>query len=156
MAHIFRVGENGARFLKHLGRGKKWLCQVWGQGEHMCNIDNSPNTSLSPFCLNSNSIQMNPKPFGNLNHHMNLQHLAPCQVWKSNDKEKLHDDYKNCSWAVTLQVRVLPFQRRVHQIFDMATWRDPTRIYTRKLSIKELRLRVKALTSTPMPDPFKF
>ena len=101
MAPIFRSCKNEKRFLKPLGREKNWLCPVWGQGETKCNMNNSPNTSLSTFCLNSNSNQMNPKPLGNLNHHMNLQHLTPCQVWKSNDKAKLHDDYKNCSWAVT-------------------------------------------------------
>src|SRR4051812_3149287 len=95
MAHLFGSCKNVAR-----------LCQVWGQGEHMCNNEKSPNTSLSPFCLNSKAIQMNPKPFGNLSPHMNLQHLAPCQVWKTNDKEKLHDDYKNYSWVVT----TLPYQ----------------------------------------------
>src|SRR4051812_36698132 len=58
--------------------------------------------------------------------------------------------------ATWLQVRVLPLQRRVHRIWDMATWRDPTRICTRKLNFKELRARVKALTSSKMPDPFKF
>src|SRR3954466_3756666 len=68
----------------------------------MCNKDNSPNTSLPPFCLNSIEIQMNSKLLGILNHHMNLQHLAPCQVWKSYDKEKLHDDYKNFFSVVTL------------------------------------------------------
>ena len=51
-----------------------------------------------------------------------------------------------------LQVRELPLQCRVHRICDLVTWRDPTRICTGKLSIKELRLRVKALTSTPMLD----
>src|ERR1043165_8616204 len=101
MAHIFRVGKNVVEFLKPLGMKMNWVCQVWDQGEHMCNINNSPNTSLSPFCLNSKAIQMNPKSFGILNHHMNLQHLAPCQVWKSIDKGKLHDDYKNCYWAIT-------------------------------------------------------
>src|SRR3954467_3053626 len=97
----------------------KWLCQVWGQGEHMWNNEKCPNTSISPFCLNSKAIQMNPKPFGILNHHMNLQHLAPCQVWKSNDKAKLHDVNKNCSWAVT----TLPYQH----------W-----IWSRDLSMKQL------------------
>src|SRR3954467_2844396 len=97
----------------------------------MCNKDNSPNTSLPPFCLNSTEIQMNSKPFGILNHHMNLQHLAPCQVWKSYDKEKLHDDYKNCSWAVM----ALPYQH----------W-----ISSRDLSMKQLGiLRTKMIFTLP-------
>src|SRR4051812_13624685 len=37
---------------------------------------------------------------------MNLQSLAPCQNTRSSDKVKLHDDFKNCKWAVT----ALPYQ----------------------------------------------
>src|SRR4051812_43105057 len=58
--------------------------------------------------------------------------------------------------ATWLQVQVLPLQCRVHRICDMATWRDPTRISTRKLNFKELRARVKALTNSKLPEPFKF
>ena len=98
-----------------------WLCQVWGQGEHMCNNEKSLNTSLYPFCLNSKTIEMNSKPFGNLNHHMHLQHLAPCQVWKSNDKAKLHDVYKNWSWAIT-KIHILTHGTIARKFY--VTWHD--------------------------------
>ena len=106
---IFGDGKNDVRFLKPLTMQKKWLCQVWGLGEHNCKWNNSSNSSLEPFYLNSNSNQMDSKPFGNLNHHMELQNLAPCQVTRSSDKVQFHDDFTNCSWAVTVIYLVLLF-----------------------------------------------
>src|SRR4051812_30045926 len=68
----------------------------------------------------------------------------------------MKDDLKPYDLVATwLQVRVLPLQRRVHQICDMATWRDPTRICTRKMNFEELCARVKALTNNKLSDPFK-
>ena len=55
-----------------------------------------------------------------------------------------------------LQVQVLPLQCRVHRICDMASWRDPTRICSKKMKFEELSARVKAFTSNKLPEPFKF
>jgi hypothetical protein len=58
--------------------------------------------------------------------------------------------------APWFDVRVLPLQRRVHRICDMSGGRDPTRICTKKMSPEELVIRVKALTSSKLPKPFRF
>ena len=58
--------------------------------------------------------------------------------------------------ATWLYVRVLPLQRRVHRICDMLGGRDPTRICTKKMSLEELFVRMKALTSSKLPKPFRF
>ena len=58
--------------------------------------------------------------------------------------------------ATWLHVRVLPLQCLVHRICDMSGGRDPTRICTKKMSLDELVARVKALTSSKLPKPFRF
>src|SRR4051812_35159704 len=68
-----------------------WLCQVWGQGEHNCKWEKSPNIFLEPTCLNLKAIQMGSNPNAKLNHHMNPYEVAPCEVTRSSDKVKLHD-----------------------------------------------------------------
>ena len=63
MAHIFRSCKNEVEFLKPLGMEMKWLCQVWGEGEHMSNNEKSPITSLSRFYFEFNSNSNEPKTF---------------------------------------------------------------------------------------------
>src|SRR3954466_9093869 len=58
--------------------------------------------------------------------------------------------------ATWIQVRILPLQRRVHRICDMSNARDPTRICTRRMKIEELCARQKVLTSSKIPEPFRF
>src|SRR3954466_2910035 len=80
---------------------KKWLCQVWGQGEHNCKWEKSPNIFLEPTWMNLKAIQMGSNPNAKLNHHMKSYDLAPCEVTRLSDKVKLHDVSGNCIWAVT-------------------------------------------------------
>jgi hypothetical protein len=58
--------------------------------------------------------------------------------------------------AAWLQIRVLPLQRRVHRICDMSGPRDPTRLCTWRVKNEDLCAKVKAITSSPLPDPFRF
>src|SRR3954470_8698147 len=68
----------------------KWLCQVWGQGEHACNNENTSNTFLEPLWKQAQPNQMGSNPNATLNHHMKLQSLAYCKVTKSTDKVQSH------------------------------------------------------------------
>src|SRR4051812_17263555 len=68
----------------------KWLCQVWGQGEHACINEKSPHTLLEPLWKQTQPNQMGSNPNANLNHHMKLQSLASCQVTKSTDLVESH------------------------------------------------------------------
>jgi len=58
--------------------------------------------------------------------------------------------------AAWLQARILPLQRRVHRLCDMSGLRDPTRLCTWRVKKEDLCARVKAITSSPLPDPFRF
>ena len=58
--------------------------------------------------------------------------------------------------AAWLQARILPLQRRVHRICDMSGARYPTRICTRRVKTEELCARVRMLTASALPDPFRF
>src|SRR4051812_22858262 len=57
--------------------------------------------------------------------------------------------------AAWLHARVLPLQRRVHRICDMSGVRDPTRIYTWRITTEYLRRRMKDITNSRL-DPFRF
>jgi hypothetical protein len=58
--------------------------------------------------------------------------------------------------AAWLHARVLPLQRRVHRMCDMSGPRDPTRLCTWRVRLEDLCSRVKAITSSALPDPFRF
>src|SRR3954471_367595 len=57
------------------------------------------------------------------------------------------------SW---LQARVLPLQRRVHCMCDMSGPGDPTRLCTWRVRLEDLCVRLRAITSSALPDPFCF
>ena len=58
--------------------------------------------------------------------------------------------------AAWLQARVLPLQRRVHRICDMSGPRDPTRICTWRIKTEDLCQRLKDITNSHWPEPFRF
>src|SRR4051812_42600639 len=58
--------------------------------------------------------------------------------------------------AAWLHARILPLQRRVHRLCDMSGPRDPTRLCTWRVKLKDLCVKIRAITSSALPDPFCF
>ena len=58
--------------------------------------------------------------------------------------------------AAWLHCRVLPLQRRVHRICDMSGHLDPTRLCTRPISPEHLHDRMRAITKSLGPNPYRF
>jgi hypothetical protein len=58
--------------------------------------------------------------------------------------------------AAWLHARILPLQRRVHRLCDVSGPRDPTRLCTWEVKTEVLCARVKAITASALPDPFRF
>jgi Putative gypsy type transposon len=58
--------------------------------------------------------------------------------------------------AAWLHARILPLQRRVHRLCDMSGPRDPIRLCTWRAKSEDIRARLKVITASPAPDPFRF
>jgi len=69
------------------------------------------------------------------------------------EKEGLQPSDLVAAW---LHCRVLPLQRRVHRICDMSGPLDPTRLCTWRISPEHLHARMKAITKSLGPNPYRF
>src|SRR3954463_8684474 len=58
--------------------------------------------------------------------------------------------------AAWLHARILPLQRQVHHLCDISGPRDATRLCTWRVKTEDLCARLKAITASPAPEPFRF
>jgi len=58
--------------------------------------------------------------------------------------------------ATFISRRISPLQRRVHKICHMSGRHDPTRMTTCELTKPQIRMRVKAIARTQMPDTWEW
>jgi Putative gypsy type transposon len=58
--------------------------------------------------------------------------------------------------AAWLHARILPLQRRVHRLCDLSGPRDPTRISTCRIKMEDLCRRLRDITNSHLPEPYRF